>query len=323
MTARPVGFLHPGSQAQFSDFVDSFNQALSSNLAGGDTPAYNCKWGNGLGGTAYGDAQALISAKVQVIVALGGAFTAAAAVAATGAAGSTVPVVFSSGGDLTDLVTLGLSASNATGVVMGTTDSVTTRVTALRQVFSTPPEIADFVRYGTGVYHEERQKATANNLYLVDAFQHLNGGTIDFVNMFADAKNKGATAVVVCADPTFTHQRQALITAANMPVAYPFKAYVTDGGFMSVGPDLVDVYTQVGIMAAQILNASPGTKLPSIYNFVSDSLPVWINLTTANNLRAAGALLLSNNDLTTIATQSGGGVITTTGKPSGRSRRPY
>jgi hypothetical protein len=166
--------------------------------------------------------------------------------------------------------------------------------------------IAVFLRSGTKLYYEELAMTTQLNLMPVNASGFLNNdGSVNFVDMLDYADDQGAAAVLVCADPSFMDQRTALIKAINdagVPAAYPFRAYVYGGGLMSVGPDLTTVYSQVGRIAAQILNGSS----PPIYN--ATDLPVWINLGTAGTLRKAGVLSASDATLTSLATASGGGV---------------
>ena len=315
MVAKNVGWLHPGAGANLGDpfgpFFDTFDTALT---AGGIQPHYIPQWCNGDESTQklMQAAQALVAnhPTPDIIVAPGGAITGGIAVAAT----STIPVVFASGGDLTDLVQLGLSASNATGVVMGTTNSVVTRVSILRQLIGNHPEIAVFLRSGTKVYYKESDMATQQNLIPINASNFPLGkgpaGSVDFDKMCKSAKSLGASAVLVCADPSFTHQRAALIAAVAsnyLPAAYPFKAYVYGGGLISVGPDLKQIYEQVGVIASQILNGTPPSKIP-IYS--ANDLPIWINTATLNALIAAHALpsTLSVPGLTQMATASGGGV---------------
>ena len=66
-----------------------------------------------------------------------------------------------------------------------------------------------------------------------------------------------------------------------MPVVYPFREFVDDGGLMSYGPSLTSAYRRAGVYAGRILKgAKPGElpiESPSRFEFL-------INLKTAKTL---------------------------------------
>lgn len=96
----------------------------------------------------------------------------------------------------------------------------------------------------------------------------------DFDKGFKKAKNKkNAKAFVISADPFFAHNRSDLVKAANtvsLPVCYPSIFYKQSSGNNPVsgrdkyyGPDLEDVYKQLGIKAGNLLTKlTSGTMLP-------------------------------------------------------------
>ena len=47
-----------------------------------------------------------------------------------------------------------------------------------------------------------------------------------------------------------------------MPVVYPFREFVDDGGLMSYGPSLALAYRDAGIYAARILKGTKPSELP-------------------------------------------------------------
>src|SRR5271163_4661314 len=62
------------------------------------------------------------------------------------------------------------------------------------------------------------------------------------INAFALAPNGG---LIVVSNPTATIHRKLIITLASLhrlPAVYPFRYYVTDGGLISYGPDLLDQF---------------------------------------------------------------------------------
>jgi hypothetical protein len=93
--------------------------------------------------------------------------------------------------------------------------------------------------------------------------QHRRLGSHAALGVGGEGCLHGAQALTVTADPFFNTHRKDVINAVNtefrqnpIPVCYPFLAYVEDGGFMSVGPNLAPAYCQLGIWAATLLNKS-------------------------------------------------------------------
>jgi putative ABC transport system substrate-binding protein len=300
-----IGFMHPGGAATFADVYASFAAALQNNLTPGDTVEYDTRWGEGDYSAQWRMTTAKdLASKYEMIVAPGGAVTGAAAVAAAAFANNNVHVIFTSGGDLTDIDQLGLSPSNTTGVVtgvvMGTTDSAPQRINKFRQLVGNYPEIAYFLRSGTKVYYEELKFATQQNLIPINATNFLNAQKlVNFDDMFNEAIKHSAVAVAVCADPSFTHQRLDIINAANrysMPVVYPFKLYYDSGGLLSIGPNLLNIYAQVGLLAALVLNGAKQSDVPIYY---ATDLDVKLNFPILHRLRREGVipLLLSDEQL--------------------------
>jgi putative ABC transport system substrate-binding protein len=101
---------------------------------------------------------------------------------------------------------------------------------------------------------------------------------------FASAAEQQVRALMISADPLFMTRRAQLVGLAashKMPVVYPFREFVDDGGLMSYGPSLASAYRRAGVYAGRILKgAKPGElpiELPSRFEFL-------INLKTARTL---------------------------------------
>jgi putative ABC transport system substrate-binding protein len=81
---------------------------------------------------------------------------------------------------------------------------------------------------------------------------------------FEGAVRSGVRGFVVGADPFFSARRGTIVALAakhGLAALYPWRDYVEEGGLASYGPDLVDLYHQIGMYTGQILKgARPGDE---------------------------------------------------------------
>ena len=101
---------------------------------------------------------------------------------------------------------------------------------------------------------------------------------------FPSIIEQGAGALIITADTLFNNQRDqlaALATRYLLPTASQFREFAAAGGLMSYGPDVADVYRQVGIYTGRILNGSRPADLPVMQPTKFDLV---INLKTAKAL---------------------------------------
>ena len=84
----------------------------------------------------------------------------------------------------------------------------------------------------------------------------------EFENAFKAARSGGAGAIHVLPSPYFDTQRARLIELAaryRLPACYEFRNYVEDGGFMSYGPSINEMYGRAASYVDRILKgANPG-----------------------------------------------------------------
>ena len=94
---------------------------------------------------------------------------------------------------------------------------------------------------------------------------------------FASLAEQQLRALIISAAPFFMTRRAQLVGLAashKMPVVYPFREFVDDGGLMSYGPSLTSAYRRAGVHAGRILkgakpascrsNRRPGSSFSSI-----------------------------------------------------------
>jgi putative tryptophan/tyrosine transport system substrate-binding protein len=107
-----------------------------------------------------------------------------------------------------------------------------------------------------------QEAARASNLQL----QILNASTdAEVESAFETITRNGLQGVVVATDTFFVTRRAklaGLATRYKIPAMFSLRAYVVEGGLVSYGIDLPDLYRQTGVYAGRILNGSKPADLP-------------------------------------------------------------
>jgi putative ABC transport system substrate-binding protein len=106
----------------------------------------------------------------------------------------------------------------------------------------------------------------------------------DIDTAFAAMLERSANALFVQADPFFTSRRDRLVILANrhaIPAMYPFREFATVGGLITYGADIAEVFREIGVYTARILNGQRPADLPVLQPTKFDLV---INLRTAKAL---------------------------------------
>jgi len=280
-----VGYLSSGTSAGFAPFVQAFRQGLSERgYVENRNVTIQYRWAEGQEDRLPALVADLVGRRVAIIAATGGLHPAVVAQAAT----STIPIVFTGGGDP---VKFGLVASlarpggNATGAINFSPEVTAKRFELLCQLLSTGSMIA-VLSNPTGPNNEgqvrevqDAASATGQLIHIVHA-----GSDREFGAAFAEIMEHRASALFVIADPFFTSRRAQLVALAAqnaIPASYAFRDFPLAGGLMSYGADLLDVHRQVGVYTGRILKGERPADLPVMqptkFEFV-------INLKTAKTL---------------------------------------
>ena len=207
----------------------------------------------------------------------------------TKTATSTIPIVFTGGGDP---VKYGLVASlarpggNATGAINFSPVVTAKRLELLRQLLPAGSPIAVLINptdpNNEAVLREvqEAARAIGQPIHVVNA-----GSERDFDAAFAEIVQHQDSALFVIADPLYTSRRARLVALAEqnaVPASYAFREFPLAGGLMSYGADLLDVHRQAGVYTGRILKGAKPADLPvqqpTKFNLV-------INRKTAHSLR--------------------------------------
>jgi putative tryptophan/tyrosine transport system substrate-binding protein len=280
-----VGYLSSAVSAGFAPFVAAFRQGLGEMEYVEDrNVTFQFRWAEGQNDRLPALAADLVGRQVAVIAATGGFQPAIVAKAAT----STIPIVFTGGGDP---VKFGLVASlsrpggNATGAINFSPVVTAKRLELLRELLSPQSTIA--VLSNPNVPNNELQvtevqeaaSATRQLIHIVSAASEH-----DFEAAFAEIKEHRASALFVLGDPLFTSQRARLVAFAAqnaIPASYAFRDFPLAGGLMSYGADLLDVHRQAGVYTGRILKGAKPADLPVLQPIKFELV---INLKTAKAL---------------------------------------
>jgi putative ABC transport system substrate-binding protein len=234
----------------------------------------------------------LVQQKVTVIAA-----TSTPAALAAKATTSTVPIVFTTGGDP---IKLGLVASlrrpggNVTGSTQFSYEIGPKRLELARELFPGAKTVALLVNPANPLAAtvSKELQAVADTLGLRLHVLHANTEA-DFEAAFATAAQLRAAALVIGADPLFSsHAAQlgALALRHSVPAIYQYREFAAAGGLMSYGGYATDTFRLGGVYSGRILNGEKPADLPVQQ---VTKVELIINLKTAKSLGITVPLPLS------------------------------
>jgi len=265
-TMPVIGFLSSRSPAESSHLVAAFRAGLQAGgYVEGQNVAIEYRWAEGQYDRLPALAVDLVRRGVAVLATTGGEPSALAAKAAT----STIPIVFTVGGDP---VKIGLVASlnrpggNATGVSLLTTVPEAKRLGLLHELVPNAALIGVLI-------NPNYQGAEAQSREVQDAARAIDrpieiamaGNDRQLEAAFGTLVQQHADALLVGADPFFGTRRDRIIALAvqfKLPAMYQFRDYPVAGGLMSYGINITDGYRQVGVYTGQVLKGAKPADLP-------------------------------------------------------------
>jgi putative ABC transport system substrate-binding protein len=278
-----VGYLGDISPEARRDRLDAFRKGLAeAGYVEGRNVAIEYRWAQGQYDRLPELAAELVRSGVAVIVAPGAVNQALAAKAAT----QTIPVVFVVGSDPIDLglvASLARPGGNLTGVTAMIGELAGKRLELLHQLVATAMSLAllsnpDQPSQSTGT---SQAAADALGLRLLVLPVRSEG---EFEAAFATLVRQGVGGVSVGADPVLAGHREQIIALAAryaVPAIFAFREAVEEGGLVSYGADVPDVFRQGGAYVARILNGEKPGNLPVMQPTKFELL---INLKTARAL---------------------------------------
>ena len=266
-TVNPViGFLSGRSPAEAAPTVRAFRQGLDKiGYTEGKNVAIEYRWAEGRYERLPALAAELVGHQVAVIAATGGEVSGLAVKAAT----TTIPIVFTAGGDP---VALGLVGSlnhpggNVTGVAFTVTESASKRLGLLRQLMPNATAIAMLTNPNFPSTSDETRDVQSNARSLGMQIRLLSASTNGEIDAaFAVLAQERPDALFVVGDPFLLGQRDQLVLLAArhaIPTIYPQREYVDAGGLMSYGADIPGAYRLAGTYVGRILKGEKPADLP-------------------------------------------------------------
>jgi putative tryptophan/tyrosine transport system substrate-binding protein len=209
-------------------------------------------------------------------------------VRAAKAATTTIPIVFSTGGDP---VKLGLVASfnrpggNMTGVSSASNELGPKRLGFLRALLPNAVRIAvlaNLKKPNAEAEVEDLLAAGRSVGFVIDVVNVSNERDID--RFFATLAQSQVSALFLTADILFARHRQQIVALAAdhaIPAMYFNRQYTVAGGLMSYGISSVDAFRQATLYVGRILKGEKPADLPVMQLTHFD---LAINLKTANTL---------------------------------------
>jgi putative ABC transport system substrate-binding protein len=263
-TPARLGVIVNSDPQHAAPLLDAFRQGLRDlGWIEGQNLSIEYRWAEGKTDRHPGFAAELVRRPVDVIIASG-----SAALQAVQQATNRIPIV--SAVLLTDPVRLGLVASlaqpggNLTGLASQYEEIVTKHVELLADVVPTLSRIVLLRHTSADTTVMRSAAAAADHLGLTAQILEVSE-VEDFEGAFRTARDHRAQALLVLPSPSLNAHRRVLIALAaryRLPAVYEFKEYVQDGGLISYGPSLPDMYRRAASYVDRLLKGAKPGDLP-------------------------------------------------------------
>ena len=280
-----VGYLSSLARNDRTNLADAFRRGLDeAGFAEGRNISIEYRYADNQYDRLPKLAAQLVERKVAVIAATGGSNSILAAKAAT----TTIPIVFTYGGDAAregHVASLNRPGGNVTGVSFFNTVLGGKVLELLHGLVPTPAVIGLMVnprnRESESVLIEARVAARKLGRDLLV----VNASTADEIDTaFARLAQRRAGGLYIGGDPFVTTRRQQVVALAArdaIPVVYANRDFVVEGGLMSYGNDVADAYRRAALHVGRVLKGDKPSDLPVDQ---ATKFELLINLKTAKAL---------------------------------------
>ena len=279
-----IGFLRNTTPDESAYLLTALRKGLNeAGYVEGENLAIEYRWGGGHQDQLRDLANDLIRHNVSLIIGGGDA-----AIIATRAATTTLPIVFVTGDDPVKLgyvVQLNRPGGTATGVTFLSNTLKTKQLELLHELVPNTSVIGMLVnpKIPASKDHIREQQAAARTLGL--SLQIVEASSErDLAPAFASLADNRAGALYIDGDSLFTGLRVQLAALArrhSLPSIYDLREYPDAGGLMSYGASVTDAYRQAGIYVGRILKREKPADLPVVQ---PTKYELVINLKTAKAL---------------------------------------
>jgi putative ABC transport system substrate-binding protein len=265
-TMPVVGFLSARSPREAASVLQAFLQGLQeAGYFEGKNVAIVYRWAEGHYDRLPALAAELVQLQVAVIAATGGEPSPLAAKAAT----SSIPIVFTAGGDPVEaglVASLSRPGGNVTGTTIMGIEMGPKRLDLIRQLVPNATSVAILVnpKFPLGsIEARDVQGATRSLGMQFHVLYASTEGEIDAA--FEDIIRQGINILIIATDPFLLGQRDQLVELAAryaVPTMYFLREFAEAGGLMSYGPDIANGYRQAGMYTGRILSGAKPDSLP-------------------------------------------------------------
>jgi putative ABC transport system substrate-binding protein len=225
----------------------------------------------------------LVSSHPAVLVALGGPATPAVKAAST-----TIPIVFSIGGDPVELgfvANIGRPGGNVTGTTFFTAQLLQKQVGIMHELVPKARTFGILVnpRNPRAVADLESVRGAAGTLG-IEVYAANASAKSDFESAFAAFQSKHVDALIILGDPLASREQKGLAEMTLrqvVPAMYFAREFPRAGGLISYGASSPDAYWQAGRYVGRILKGERPGDLPVLQ---PTTFELVINLKTAKAL---------------------------------------
>jgi putative ABC transport system substrate-binding protein len=280
-----VGFLNSASPDTYRFNADSFREGLAkAGFVEGRNVRIEERWARGDYASLPALAAELVAMGVAAVAATGDVASARAAQSAS----STVPVVFTIGGDP---VRFGLIKSvnhpggNVTGILFNQNVLGAKRVELVREIAPKVSRIALLMNPTNPNVKIEEADAAAGAKKLGLETVTLNARSSSEIDAaFDQLLNAKADAIITGTDPIILDRREQIVALASrhkLPTMGFVHQFATVGALLSYGPSISWMYRQAGDYVGQILKGAKPAEMPVLQ---PTQFELVINLKTAKAL---------------------------------------
>ena len=278
-----IGFLNLGSPS--ADFLSPFRQGLSEQaFVEGRNVAIDYRFTNNNASRLSELAADLVRRRVAVIIAPG-----LQAIIAAKAATTTIPIVFTTGGDPVELslvASLNRPGGNVTGVTSVNTELGGKQLGLLHELLPNARRFAVLVNPVNPALRDafvaDVRAAAASLNREVEFFSAGSNREID--SEFAKLAETGPDGLLVNSNTLFNNRQVQLVTLAahhRLPTVYSSRASAEVGGLMTYGSSRAEVDRQAGLYVGRILKGEKPADLPVMR---PTKFELIINMQTARTL---------------------------------------